>query len=239
VIVITQPTYLPWSGYFDLLDRSETFVFLDDVQFNKRSWQQKNRIILNNDYKDLTIPVKKKGLRFQKIKDSKIADKKFIIKHLKTIQSAYSSCKFFKQYFPRLENSYKSLLNENYVSNINIFLIKLLCDVINIKTNFILSSSLKINLSGSEKLAKICMMLNKKKYLTNIGALEYLNLENEKKFFKTNDIDIYIQSFQCKKYLQQSKSFLDKASFIDMLFNEGEKSLEIIRASREKDKKLI
>ena len=72
MIVITQPTYLPWSGYFDLLDRSETFVFLDDVQFNKRSWQQKNRIILNNDYKDLTIPVKKKGLRFQKIKDSKL-----------------------------------------------------------------------------------------------------------------------------------------------------------------------
>ena len=61
MIVITQPTYLPWSGYFDLIDRSEVLVFLDDVQFHRRSWQQKNRIILNNEYKDLTIPIKKRS----------------------------------------------------------------------------------------------------------------------------------------------------------------------------------
>ena len=71
MIVITQPTYLPWSGYFDLIDRSEVLVFLDDVQFHRRSWQQKNRIILNNEYKDLTIPIKKKVSGTKKLKTLK------------------------------------------------------------------------------------------------------------------------------------------------------------------------
>ena len=63
MIVISQPTYLPWSGYFDLIDRSSIFVFLDDVQIERRSWQQRNRIISKNEYLPISVPVQKKGKR--------------------------------------------------------------------------------------------------------------------------------------------------------------------------------
>ena len=63
MIVISQPTYLPWVGYFSLINEAKTFIFLDDVQFNSRSWQQRNRVLNNDMVKYLTIPVKKKVKR--------------------------------------------------------------------------------------------------------------------------------------------------------------------------------
>ena len=63
MIAISQPTYLPWVGYFALIDSCKKFVFLDDVQFDRRSWQQRNRILINQKINYLTLPIKKKGLR--------------------------------------------------------------------------------------------------------------------------------------------------------------------------------
>ena len=72
IIGISQPTFLPWSGYFGLIDYVNQFIFLDDVQFDKRSWQQRNYIYLDNKNYLLTLPVISKGKFYQKIKDVKI-----------------------------------------------------------------------------------------------------------------------------------------------------------------------
>jgi len=69
IVSIMQPTYLPWIGYFDLISKSDIFVFLDDVQFSRRSWQQRNRILLDGKETMLTIPIQNKGKREQLIKD--------------------------------------------------------------------------------------------------------------------------------------------------------------------------
>ena len=63
MLAISQPTYLPWLGYFALINASKKIIFLDDVQLNSRSWQQRNRIINNDKISYLTVPVKKKGLK--------------------------------------------------------------------------------------------------------------------------------------------------------------------------------
>ena len=236
MIVITQPTYLPWSGYFDLIDRSEVLVFLDDVQFHRRSWQQKNRIILNNEYKDLTIPIKKKGLRHQKIKDTQVFNNDFLDHHIKIIYSAYCKTKYFKKYFPIFEELYKNFQKINLLSKINIALIKKICNIIGIDTNFEISSSMSIDYKGSEKLAKICKKLNKFDYLTNEGAMVYLKLPEESKFFLNEKINIYVQNYKCVNYNQRSTKFLEKASILDLIFNEGDNSLKIIRSGRNKDK---
>lgn len=235
MIVITQPTYLPWSGYFDLIDRSDTFVFLDDVQFNTRSWQQKNRIIFNQEYKDLTVPIKKKGLRFQKIKETEVFDHKFIDQHLSIIYNSYHKTKFFDVYFPILKEAYEEFNNTNLIAEINILLIKRICSLIKINSKFIFSSSLNINFKGSEKLASICSTLNDKNYLTNIGALDYLQKDEEKKYFYLKKIKVFIQNYKCVKYHQKSSDFLDKASILDLLFNEGDKTLDVIKSGRGKD----
>ena len=69
-IVITQSNYIPWRGYFDLINASDEFVFLDEVQFTRRDWRNRNRLIFNDKITWLTIPLKNKGNYFQKIKNN-------------------------------------------------------------------------------------------------------------------------------------------------------------------------
>ena len=126
MLAISQPTYLPWSGYFDLIDRSEKFVFLDDVQFDSRSWQQRNRIISNKNYLLLTIPVIKKGKRDQNINEVMIKETNFYDGHLKSIEFNYSKTKYFDDYFNRIENIYKKISSNQSLVNLKAELIKLL-----------------------------------------------------------------------------------------------------------------
>ena len=123
-VSIMQPTFLPWTGYFKMILRSDLFVFLDDVQFDKRSWQQRNKI-LKNDGKEflLTIPVKSKGKFFQKINEVEVDNStNWKDKHLKLLEMNYSKHKFFKQVFDSISNTYKE--NTNSLSEFNIKLIK-------------------------------------------------------------------------------------------------------------------
>ena len=85
-----QPTYLPWIGYFDLIDRVDCFVFLDSVQFDRRSWQQRNRVLTTQGPRWVTVPVKSKGRRDQRICDVEIdQSSEFGRKHLETLRHAY------------------------------------------------------------------------------------------------------------------------------------------------------
>src|SRR5210317_923377 len=103
-IAISQPTYLPWQGYFALIDYVDEFIFLENIQFAKRSWQQRNKIIYNDKENYLTIPVKSKGKYYQKIYEVEKDDfNKTKKKHLKIIQNVYSKSDYFNLYFYDLE----------------------------------------------------------------------------------------------------------------------------------------
>jgi len=228
MIVISQPTYLPWMGYFALIDTSSKFVFLDDVQFVRRSWQQRNRIIINKKEEYLTIPIIKKGKRDQLIKDTLINNKDFYKNHLKNIYFSYCKTKFFSNYFKHLEGLLGSINSQNNLSEINILLIKKISNLIGIEAEFIKSSNLNLSGKKSDKLINICRFLNMKKYLSTEGATEYLKNDIDK--FKLDNIDVYIQNFNFIKYTQQSDKFIPYMSALDLLFNKGNKSLDIIRS---------
>ena len=229
MISISQPTYLPWHGYFSLIDKSSKFIFLDDVQFDKRSWQQRNKILINNKEKFLTVPVKSKGSRFQKICEVKINDENFYEKHIKTIKQNYSKTDYFSKYFPIMESFKSSIKSIKNLSEINIFLIIKISELLGIKKDFVKSSSLRINKKRTEKLVEICEKFKHREYLTNIGAKNYI-LE-DKIYFLEKNINVNILNYESKKYTQQNKIFLDKLSILDLLFNEGPNSLNIIRNS--------
>src|SRR5512143_3088231 len=99
-----QPVYLPSVMLMNKIALSDLFVFLSHVQFVGRSWQQRNRIRNGDGAVFLTVPVVKKGRRFQNIAETEIAnDKDWRRKHLRAIQQAYGKCPYFGLYFPRLE----------------------------------------------------------------------------------------------------------------------------------------
>jgi len=219
--VILQPHYLPYCGFFKLIEKSDVFVFFDNVQFEARSWQHRNRIKTPLDFKWLTVPVIKTF--GQKISDVQINNElQWQKQHLTAIQQSYGRAPCF--------SDYKDFFNEVYskkftsLSDLNIYLIKWLCSTMGFKTEFIKASELDVSAKRSELLANICKKVNATHYYSNIGSKEYMDKEME--FFK--GIDVSYLDYKHPEYSQQFSGFVSHLSVIDLLFNHGPKSREII-----------
>ena len=226
MIYISQPTFFPWIGYFSYLLKCEKLIFLDDVQFSKRSWHQRNRILINQKIDYITLPVKSKGLYSQKLNNTEISSVKSLDKIFETIRHNYNKSKFFIDIFNELEKTKKSILLNDKLSEINIKFIKKLCVLLDIKIQFITSSDLKVDGIKSEKLINICKKLNQNTLLNNEGSIEYI--KNDLKKFKKNKINLEFYKYEPINYSQNSKKFEHSLSIIDLLFNEGPKSKEIL-----------
>lgn len=227
-ISIMQPTFLPWAGYFKMILNSDIFVFLDDVQFDKRSWQQRNKILGNNgkDYM-LTVPVKSKGKFYQRINEVEIDNtKNWSDKHLKSLKMNYSNHKFFNYIFDDINEIYNE--DNKRLYELNIKLIKKICNLLDIKKNFLLSSDLSIDKDKKkvEKIIEIVKKLDAKKYLSPISSQNYIGEGQE---LKKNGIQLEYFQYKPKEYFQKnSNSFKSHLSIIDMVFNLGVQSKNYI-----------
>ncbi len=227
MIVISQPTYLPWIGYFSLINAADHFIFLDDVQFDSRSWQQRNRILINGNVNYLTVPVIKKGLSKQLINNTTIASNDVFKKHLLKIKHAYSKTKYFKEYYPKIENIITKCNNMINLSEINIHIIKEITKILNLKCEFTNSSELDCPGKRSLKLINICNKLKKNDYLINEGSKKYVN--EDISLFKKNNIKIYTIKYNDVYYEQFNDVFVKKLSIIDVLFNKGPETINFIK----------
>jgi hypothetical protein len=225
---IMQPTYLPWLGYSDLMDQSDVFVFLDSVQFDKRSWQQRNRIKAPSGELLLTVPVFSKGKRDQRICEVQIDyTTNFEEKHIKTIERCYGKAPFFEKYAGELAAILKK--RQQYLAELTIDLIDWIRGTIGIKTELVRSSSLDAQGRKVELLVNICKSVRAECYLSPLGSKVYIE-ENDS--FRQNNIELEYQNFEHPIYTQLHGDFIPSLSVIDLLFNEGERSLEIIRSGR-------
>ena len=216
IVSIMQPTYLPWIGYFDLIAKADLFVFLDDVQFARRSWQQRNRILINGKEKLLTIPIHKKGKRDQLIKDVIIDDtQKWRTQHFKTLELAYRNAPYSKRVLELMEQVIFSPIKN--LSELNQRIIKALSRELGLKTPFQRSSDLETMGNSSLKLLEICSSLNATKYLSASGSRDYIEKEG---FFIQSNILVDYQTFIPTPYKQVgSKCFIPSLSAIDFLCN--------------------
>jgi len=225
-IAIMQPTYLPWLGYFDLINRSDVFVFLDSVQFDKRSWQQRNRIKTPNGELMLTVPVLTKGRSDQKICDVMIdISQKFEKKHFNSICSNYKKSRYFEFLVVELEEIFNSEINK--LADLNIRLIEWLSSKLGINTKFVYSSQLDTDGSKTELLVNICKIINADHYISPAGSKEYIDQNN---LFIKSGIKLSYQNYKHPTYSQLYGDFIPYMSVIDLLFNEGKKSLELIKS---------
>jgi len=230
-VAISQPTYLPWLGYFDLIDQVNTFVFLDTVQFEKRSWQQRNRIKSPGGLSFLTVPVAVKGRFEQKIEDVEIESPYFVRKHLRSIETNYRRAPFFSQYFTEFAGIFEMCAAGTRLADLNIQLIQWLCKALGITTPMLRSSQVNQEGSRSELLLNICRTLNADSYLSALGSADYL-LDDIPRFSAAR-IDVAFQHYEHPQYGQQFPPFWSHASAIDLIFNQGGRSLEILRSGRQ------
>lgn len=226
IVSIHQPETFPWLGFFHKIYLADTFVFLDTVQFKKNNFQNRNKIKIGEKDSWLTIPIQDHSLSTH-IKDIKINwnDHKFAKKHLSTIEQNYSKSPYFKDIFPFLKDLYEK--KPEFLTDFNISFITFILDKLGIKTKVLKSSSLNLSgiaSGGTEVTLQICKVLGAKTYLSGSGAKVYLDQE----LFKKNDIEVYFQDFKHPEYKQQGGNFIPYLSILDLYFNHGPRSLDII-----------
>jgi hypothetical protein len=172
-LAIMQPTFLPWVGYFALMDRVDRFVLLDDVQFDKRSWQQRNRIKTAQGPLWLTVPVMTKGRRDQTILEAQIQpDSRFSQTALKTLEHAYAKAPYFSEVLERMEPAFA--MAEHGLCALNIALIEALCDLMDLKADIVRSSATPVTSTKAQRLADLCTVHGAQRYLSPPGSKDYL-----------------------------------------------------------------
>ncbi len=215
---IMQPTYLPWAGYFALASKSDVFIFLDDVQFERRSWQNRNRILQNGDARLLTIPVKKASqtATLENIEVSR--DEKWQIRHLQAIRSAYpslfDSASEMSLFLDQLASE-----KTDKLADFTIALITELFRLLEINCKTIRASSLACGGKRSEHLAQLCKSVNADVYLSPEGSRDYLQ---EDGFESLANIPLRFHSFTPMPYQQRhAATFISHLSIIDVIGNAG------------------
>lgn len=226
-VVIHQPDFLPYLGFFHRLLYAEVFVVLDHVQFTRGSsdcWIYRDKIKTANGVKWLTIPVKKCEIQTPISEVILSNTTEWKIKNLNKIQEAYRKTPFFEEIFPHIENLYGYSCIK--MLDFNVQSIKMLFELFDIKIDMVFSSSLNPASKKSEMLIDILKKVDATKYLSGIGAKDYLDYTL---FYDTN-IEISWQEFRHPVYQQVHGEFIPYLSSIDLLFNCGmKKSREILR----------
>lgn len=230
ICAIQQPTFLPWIGYFAMIESVDLFVFLDNVQLVKRSWWVRNKIKTDNKILYLTVPIKKTESRNNTIANKALIDydQSFIDKHIKSIKCAYGNARFYDEVFPFIQKCFE--VKHKYISDFNISIIKKICKKINISTPFIQSSQLK-KISGKKDnlLVSICKEVGADNYLSAEGSMDYIESKNPGGAFYNNDIKLFYRRYSHPQYIQLFGNFVSHLCVIDLLFNIGfEESKNVI-----------
>jgi hypothetical protein len=234
ICAIMQPTYLPWIGYFDLIDRVDHFVFLDDVKVSKQSWGVRNRIYAHSGELFLTVPLR--GYRDHENRlfcNTEIDDSQpWQTKHLKTIEQTYSKAPHFATIFSTLE----PVLKGRYVSvaELNIGIIRTIADRCGIVTPLSRTSDLGgVDGKREGRLLKICRHLQARAYLSPRGSAGYLEEAGAGELFQDVGVDLYYHAFVHPEYEQMRRPFRSHMSMVDLLMNCGWMgALELIRTGR-------
>lgn len=225
IVSIHQPQYLPWLGYFDKIDRSDIFVFLDDVQYKKNEWQNRNKIKTKKNWQWITLPVLYKfGQKISEVLINNTVNWKR--KHWTALLTNYSKAKYFKEYKDFFEDTYNR--NWNYLVDINIDIISYLIGALGIRTQLVRASEFKLGGKGSAHLVDICKKLGADRYLSGMGGRDYLQLEE----FEKSKIKVIFQDFQHPVYSQlyeKNTGFISHMSIVDLLFNYGKDSLAVLK----------
>jgi len=228
-IAVLQPSYIPWLGVFDQINKVDTFIFYDDVLYTKNDWRNRNRIKTPRGTTWLTIPVEIKGRLedYLLIKNVKIINQEVLKKHLKTIELNYKKSQFFEEFYPLTAALFE--INHHLLADLNIEITKKICTILGIKNvEFLRSSELDvINENPTGRLIDICKKLKATHYLTGNNSKNYLE---EEKFIQ-NDIVLEYQNYKHPVYKQLWGDFVPYLSIVDLILNEGRNSLKILSNS--------
>jgi hypothetical protein len=223
LITIHQPLYMPWLGFFHKTMLSDEVCILDNVQFSDGDYIHRNRIKSSSGYKWLTLPVDKKNHFNKSINQIQMIGDNWAKEHARLLEIFYADAPYFSLYFEELRNIITKK-SSNFLVDLDMALILFLFEKLEIETNVVLASTLKAQGKKSELIVSICKELKASTYLSGQNGINYLNVSD----FNDAGIEIEFQNYLHPVYPQLHSGFLPNMSVIDLLFNCGPKSKEII-----------
>jgi hypothetical protein len=225
-IAILQSNYIPWKGYFDLINMVDEFVLYDDMQYTRRDWRNRNKIQTPNGLKWLSIPVEAKGKYHQKINETIISDPLWSLKHWQTIKQFYSKAPFFKEYKSAFEELYLNN-SETQLSQINYKFILLINEILGIKTKISSSSDFELVDGQMDKLLGICQQAGADIYLSGPAAKEYFDEGISGKM----GISVEWMDYSgYSVYEQLNSPFEHGVTILDLIFNEGYNATQFMKS---------
>lgn len=230
-VVILQPSYIPWRGYFDQIRRSDLFVFYDDVQYDKRGWRNRNQIKTPRGKQWLTIPVYSRGAQTEHIPIQQIYivwDKPWNVDHLKSIQHAYAKAPCFGRYLSLLEafyNRHDQLLVDFTIE----FTIALARELGIQHTQFVRSSSLGATGQKTERLVSVLQKVGATHYISGPSAKDYIEPEK----FATAGISLEYMRYDYPEYPQMYPPYDPSVSILDLLFMTGPDAMKFFDKGKE------
>jgi hypothetical protein len=225
-IAILQSNYIPWRGYFDLINSVDEFILYDDMQYTRRDWRNRNVIKTPGGLSWLTIPVQVKGKYLQTIKDTFVADNKWAGEHWRSIVHNYSKAAYFSEYKELFQDLYLGS-EETLLSQINYRFIMAICRILGISTP--ISWSMDYQLSGdkTERLVNLCRQAGATNYISGPAAKAYL----DESIFGREGISVaYMDYSSYREYAQLYPPFQSQVSIIDLIFNEGPDAVNYLKS---------
>ncbi len=225
IVAAHQPQYLPWLGYFDKISRADIFVLLDNVQFKKNEWQNRNRIKTAQGWQWLTVPVL---YRYpQLINEVTINGKvRWQHQHRQAMLTNYSKA----PYYHYLDEFFEDIFSRDWqlISQLNVTVVKRLARLLGIETDIFMASELgSFPRDPDERLIAIAGHFNADTYLAGKGGSQYMALEK----YEKGAVKVIFQDYKHPVYDQLFGEFEPLMSVIDLIFNHGDKSLGILRGN--------
>jgi WbqC-like protein family len=218
-----QPVYLPWLGLFHKIASADLFCYFDIVQYQTKDYNNRNKIKTHSGELWLSVPVESKGHLEKCVGDIRIVQNSWQRKHVKSLQHAYQKAPYFGDYMPELESILLGK-SQGTLAELNFELLRFLLRALAITTPLVKASDYEFQGAKSELVLDMCRKLKADVYIFGSQGRDYADVAS----FLVAGVQPYFQDYRHPSYRQQHGEFLPYMSVIDILFNEGPKSREIL-----------
>lgn len=226
-IAISQSNYIPWRGYFDLIDRVDEFVILDDVQYTRQDWRNRNRIKTPKGAEWLSVAIQ--GRFGQRVDETLVADPAWAQKHWSKIEQVYRAADHFDAVAPDLRAAYERAGTHEKLTDVNRELLDFVLVQLGVTTPLRSSVDLPTHPHATERLITICRALGAEIYLSGPAARAYLD---EARFAECGLSVEWMDYSGYPEYPQLHGRFEPAVSAIDLLLNTGAEARELFRPVR-------
>jgi hypothetical protein len=224
-VAIVQSNYIPWKGYFDLINAVDEFILYDDMQYTRRDWRNRNLIKTSRGLMWLTIPVQVKGKYYQTIRETQVSDSSWRDDHWRSLITNYSKAKYFHDYRDEFEELYLNC-QETALSQVNFRFLTAICRILGITTQLSWSMDYRLVEGKTEKLVDLCLQSGAREYISGPTAKNYM----DELLFEQAGIQLtYFDYSDYPEYDQLFPPFEHGVSILDLIFNKGRAATQFMK----------